>query len=235
MDFYFWCSYFRVFMVICWLHSCWVSSMLSNLTADFFAFHLIENPLMLIAWLDGAEVSAFGWGSRGPRFQSHPRLTFQSCSRYQLNQLGSKVASKSTFKKSNTCGVSNTRLFFTYESSSIHYICECPRDLLKSKLKSSLLKYLKRKKLTKFCLFVSPAQKKWKGPKKFYLLGSSIKSQYTYMVPSPHINRKLFNGFVQISSWVWTWLGGPDPPIPSHGDATVGLVQNNWMMCLLQY
>ena len=39
-------------------------------------------------------------------------LTFQSCSRYQLNQLGSKAASESTFKKSNTCGVSNNRLYF---------------------------------------------------------------------------------------------------------------------------
>ena len=63
-------------------------------------------------WLDGAEVSASGWGSRGPRFQSHPRLTFQSCSRYQLNQLESIAASESTFKKSNTCGVSNNRLYF---------------------------------------------------------------------------------------------------------------------------
>ena len=38
--------------------------------------------------------------------------TFQSCSRYQLNQLGSKAASESTFKKSNTCGVSNNKLYF---------------------------------------------------------------------------------------------------------------------------
>ena len=30
---------------------------------------------------------------------------------YQLNQLGSKAASESTFKKSNTFGVSNTRLY----------------------------------------------------------------------------------------------------------------------------
>ena len=67
----------------------------------------------LLAWLDGSEVSASGWGSGGPRFQSHPRLTFQSCSRYQLNQLGSEAASESTFNKSNTCGVSNNRLYFT--------------------------------------------------------------------------------------------------------------------------
>ena len=33
---------------------------------------------------------------------------------YQLNQLGSKAASESTFKKSNTCGVSNNRLYFTF-------------------------------------------------------------------------------------------------------------------------
>ena len=64
----------------------------------------------LVPCLDGAEVSASGWGSGGPRFQSYsyPRLTFQSCSRYQLNQLGSKTASELTFKKLNTCGVSNT-------------------------------------------------------------------------------------------------------------------------------
>ena len=71
------------------------------------------------AWLDGAEVNASGWGSGGPRFQSHPRLTFQSCSRFQLNQLGSKAASESTFKKSNTCGVLNTRLYFTLEHTSL--------------------------------------------------------------------------------------------------------------------
>ena len=75
-----------------------------------------RNPFQTIrknsGWLDGAEVSASGWGSGGPRFQSHPRLTFQSCSRYQLNQLRSKAASESTVKKSNTCGVSNTRLYF---------------------------------------------------------------------------------------------------------------------------
>ena len=47
--------------------------------------------------LDGAEVSASGWGSGGPRFQSHPKLTFQLCSRYKLNQLGSKGTSESTF------------------------------------------------------------------------------------------------------------------------------------------
>ena len=35
--------------------------------------------------------------------------TFQSC--FQLNQLGSKATSESTFKKSNTCGVSNIRLY----------------------------------------------------------------------------------------------------------------------------
>ena len=79
--------------------------------ASFRQNNLIAWMSSSSAWLDGAEVSASGWGSGGPRFQSHPRLTFQSCSRYQLNQLGSKAASESTFKKSNTCGVSNTRLY----------------------------------------------------------------------------------------------------------------------------
>ena len=64
------------------------------------------------AWLDGSEVSALGWRSGDPRVQSHPRQTFQSCSRYQLNQLGNKTASESTFKKSNTCRASNTRPYF---------------------------------------------------------------------------------------------------------------------------
>ena len=48
---------------------------------------------------------------------SPTRLTFQSCSRYQLNQLVSKAASDSTSKKSNTCGVSYTRLNFTFRNS----------------------------------------------------------------------------------------------------------------------
>ena len=48
------------------------------------------------------------WRSGGPRFKSHPRLTFQSWSSYQLNQLGSKAASDSTLKQLTTCGVSNT-------------------------------------------------------------------------------------------------------------------------------
>ena len=47
-------------------------------------------------------------------YVSHPRLTFQSCSRYQLNQLGSKAASESTFKSRILCGVSNNRLNFYF-------------------------------------------------------------------------------------------------------------------------
>ena len=54
------------------------------------------------------------WRSGGPRFKSHPRLTFQSWSSYQLNQLGSKAASDSTLKQLTTCGVSNScTLLFT--------------------------------------------------------------------------------------------------------------------------
>ena len=48
------------------------------------------------------------WRSGGPRFKSHPRLTFQSWSSYQLNQLGSEAASDSTLNQLTTCGVSNT-------------------------------------------------------------------------------------------------------------------------------
>ena len=60
------------------------------------------------------------------RFQSHPRLTFQSSSRYQLNQLGSKAASESTFKKSNTCGVSNNRLYFYFTFIWTHVLSLLP-------------------------------------------------------------------------------------------------------------
>ena len=70
-------------------------------------------PYSAIAWLDGAEISASGWGSGGPLFQPvPPKTNFSFMLRYQLNQLGSKDASESTFKKSNTWGVSNTRLYF---------------------------------------------------------------------------------------------------------------------------
>ena len=106
-----------------------ISRSLKNLHTPWILMHLnycnsllggalvrLLSPLSVIrlAYLDGAEVSALGWGLGGPRFQSHPRLTFQSCSRYQLNQLGSKAASESTFKKWNTCGVSNNRLYFFF-------------------------------------------------------------------------------------------------------------------------
>ena len=40
-----------------------------------------------------------GWRSRGPRLKSHPKLTSQSWSSYQLNQLGSKATSDSISKQ----------------------------------------------------------------------------------------------------------------------------------------
>ena len=58
------------------------------------------------------------WKSGGPRFKSHPRLTYQSWSSYQLNQLGSKAASDSTLKQLTTCGVSNTCTFYFYMTRS---------------------------------------------------------------------------------------------------------------------
>ena len=90
-------------------------------------------------WLDGAEVSTSGWGSGGPLFQSHPRLTFQSCLRFQLNQLGSKIASESTFKTLNTCGVSNTRLYFLYVASYLFGFQElrCEWTLIRLTAKNS--------------------------------------------------------------------------------------------------
>ena len=54
------------------------------------------------------------WRSGGPRFKSHPRLTFQSWSSYQLNQLGSKAVSDSTLKQLNTCGVLYLYSTFTF-------------------------------------------------------------------------------------------------------------------------
>ena len=44
----------------------------------------------------------------------HPRLTFQSCSHYQLNQLGSKAASESTFKSRILAGYQDFAFFFTF-------------------------------------------------------------------------------------------------------------------------
>ena len=64
-------------------------------------------------WHDGAEVSASGWRSGGPRFKSRPRLTSQSWSlSYQLNQLGSKAASDSTLKQLTLAGYQILVLYF---------------------------------------------------------------------------------------------------------------------------
>ena len=68
----------------------------------------------LACWAEDREV---------PGSSPHPRLTFQSCSRYQLNQLGSKAASELTFKKSNTCGVSNNRLYFFFYYAQFFKLC----------------------------------------------------------------------------------------------------------------
>ena len=50
------------------------------------------------------------------------RLTFQSCSRYQLNQLGSKAASEPTFEKSNICGyqIIDFTLLYLYSPMLFH-------------------------------------------------------------------------------------------------------------------
>ena len=66
------------------------------------------------AWHDGAEVSASGWRSGGPRFKSHPRLISQSWSSYQLNQLGSKAASDSTLKQLTLAGYQILVLYFYF-------------------------------------------------------------------------------------------------------------------------
>ena len=66
------------------------------------------------AWHDGAEVSASGWRSGGPRFKSHPRLISQSWSSYQLNQLGSKAASDSTLKPLTLAGYQILVLYFFF-------------------------------------------------------------------------------------------------------------------------
>ena len=61
---------------------------------------------------DGAEVSASGWRSGGPRLKSRPRLISQSWSSYQLNQLGSKAASDSTLKQLTLAGYQILVLYF---------------------------------------------------------------------------------------------------------------------------
>ena len=70
------------------------------------------------------------WRSGGPRFKSHPRLTFQSWSSYQLNQLRSKAASDSTLKQLTTCGVSNTctLLYFINDSSGREWLVRSRRS-----------------------------------------------------------------------------------------------------------
>ena len=53
------------------------------------------------------------WRSGGTRFKSHPSLTFQSWSSYQLNQLGSKATSDPTFKQSTILqGIKYCVLYF---------------------------------------------------------------------------------------------------------------------------
>ena len=64
--------------------------------------------LVLIA----QRLARWDWRSGGPRFKSHPRLTFLSWSSYQLNQLGSKATSDSTLKQLTTCGYQIIVLFF---------------------------------------------------------------------------------------------------------------------------
>ena len=65
--------------------------------------------------LDGADVSTSGGGSGGPWFQSHPRLSFHSCSRYRLNQMGKYSRIRIDLRKVEYLQrVSNTRLYFTF-------------------------------------------------------------------------------------------------------------------------
>ena len=109
-------------------------------------------------WLDGAKVSALDWGSGGPRFQSHPRLPFQSCSHYQLNQLGSKTASESTFKKSNTCRVSNTRLYFALKTQPDKWHHGTETDARETEIQLLLKRFP-----DSGCLFFNPNWLAWKG------------------------------------------------------------------------
>ena len=81
----------------------WPSLIHTPESASMAAVHGLEHLVMMAQRLARRD-----WRSGGPRFKSHPRLTFQSWSSYQLNQLGSKAASDSTLKQLTTCGVSNT-------------------------------------------------------------------------------------------------------------------------------
>ena len=83
---------------------------------------LIDNDILRysiyisIWWHDGADVSASGWRSGGPRFKSRSRLISQSWSSYQLNQLGSKAASDSTLKQLTLAGYQILVLYFLWWS-----------------------------------------------------------------------------------------------------------------------
>ena len=62
-------------------------------------------------------------GRLGPSDISlYTRLTFQSWSSYQLNQLGSKTASDSTLKQLTTCRVSNTCTLLSWQVESTKYM-----------------------------------------------------------------------------------------------------------------
>ena len=80
--------------IVCGFSTSWQHSLVVIIIIHIFEFNCMSLryvSIVGIAWHDGEEVSASGWGSGGPRFQSHPRLTFQSRSRYHLNQKGSRV------------------------------------------------------------------------------------------------------------------------------------------------
>ena len=71
------------------------------------------SKLVLIELVSMAQrLAHWDWRSGGPRFKSHPRLTSQSWSSYQLNQLGSKATSDSTLKQLTIAGIKY--LYFTF-------------------------------------------------------------------------------------------------------------------------
>ena len=90
--------------VVSFLTGFWAKPQTLTILVDFW-----WNWIFIIIWcykhvlMAQRLISASGWGSGDPRFQSDPRLSFQSCSRCQqsINQAinwGSKAASESTFE-----------------------------------------------------------------------------------------------------------------------------------------
>ena len=118
----------------CSVHSGWAITALAGVWRRLCCFagcvqkeDLLLTLLRYDACLDGAEVSMSGWELGGPRFQSHPRLTFQLYSPYQLiNQLESKPHQNQPSKSRILAGYQllDFTLFFTLRMQPFQNCCK---------------------------------------------------------------------------------------------------------------